>query len=172
MKQSEAVFTATVSVLAERGIQFNAGTDSIHSVLTKDITADIRGRVMAMFQADQVALKATESNASKIADSKKLAAYVSGLVTNWHNKDKRFNGGVQYVAKNPGSRQGQTDDTVKELRKLAAKPSVASNPESLAKVQAALEDRIAILAASKPAKAKAAKPLDISKLPEHLRNLA
>lgn len=171
MKQSEAVFTVTMSMLAERGVSFTTGSDNIHNVLTKDITADIRGRVFALFQAGEVALKATEANAMKIQDSKKLASYVGGLVTNWHNRDPRFNGGIKHLAKNPGSRRGQTDESVKEMRKLFKKLEAEGQELKATKVQEAIDSRLAEIEASKPAKTKVVK-VDASKLPEALRHLA
>jgi len=44
-----------------------------------------------------------------LADDAKLRSYCSGLQSNWLRKDTRLNGGVKYVAKNPGSRAGSTD---------------------------------------------------------------
>ena len=48
----------------------------------------------------------------------KVMIYVKGLVNNWLRKDTNLNGGIKYVAKNPGSRTGQGDPMLKELRKL------------------------------------------------------
>src|SRR5665213_1962213 len=46
--------------------------------------------------------------------------YVPGMVSNWIRKDLRLNGGEKYETKNPGSRAGQGDDQLKNLKALKA----------------------------------------------------
>jgi hypothetical protein len=89
-----------------------------------------------------------------------LKAYVSGLQSNWLRKDKRLNGGVQYVAKNPGSRAGSGDPQLKALRALLSTLTEASDRSE---VQAHIDARIAELTkASAPAIDYSALPADIA----------
>jgi hypothetical protein len=91
-----------------------------------------------------------------------LKSYVSGLQSNWLRKDKRLNGGVQYVAKNPGSRTGSTDAQVKAMRVLLA---TKVDPADRAEIQSFIDKRLAEI---KPTKTVA---IDVNALPEGLRHL-
>jgi hypothetical protein len=92
-----------------------------------------------------------------------LKAYVSGLQSNWLRKDKRLNGNVQYVAKNPGSRTGSSDTQIKAMRALlATKTDVTERAE----IQSFIDKRLAEI---KPAKSV---EIDISALPVELQHLA
>jgi len=93
-------------------------------------------------------------------DDAKLLKYIPGLVNNWLRKDPGLNGNVKYEAKNPGSRSGAGDEQLKAMKALAA---VTSDPEALAEIEAAIEQRKAELAKAKQ------QPIDINNLPEHLR---
>lgn len=85
-----------------------------------------------------------------------LKSYVSGLQSNWLRKDKRLNGGVQYVAKNPGSRAGSGDPQLKALRALLSTLTEASDR---AEVQSHIDARMAEINATK------APEIDYSALP-------
>lgn len=165
MKQREAVFQATTSTLAAHGIEFSAGTN-IREVMTAEIRSEIADRVTALFQEGQVELKSTESNQSKLQDVAKLRNYVTGLITNWFNKDPNLNGGVKHQVKNPGSRQSDTQ--LKEMRLLRKQLALKGDDVAIARVDAAIAERINELGAAK------AKPesIDADNLPEFLRDLA
>jgi hypothetical protein len=90
-----------------------------------------------------------------------LKAYVSGLQSNWLRKDKRLNGNVTYIAKNPGSRQGSGDSSLKAMRALM---TTLTKPEDKAEVQMHIDSRIAEIAATKVA----TKVIDYSVLPAEL----
>ena len=68
------------------------------------------------------------------------------MLSNWLRKDKRLNGNVQYVAKNPGSRAGSTDPQIKAMRVLL---STQEDPTKRAEIQAFIDKRLAEI---KPAK--------------------
>ncbi len=116
-----------------------------------------------------MAFKESESNDAKLADSKELKRYVSGLVTNWHNKDKALNAGAKYETKNPGSRAGSQDEQIKEMKNLQKVLEAAGNTEGAQKVAQAITARLELLKAESTA--KSLPKVDISKLPEHLRSL-
>ena len=93
---------------------------------------------------------------------KELTVYVSGLISNWLRKDKRLNGDVKYVAKNPGSRSGVGDVQLKNLKALLS----TVDPEdeaAVTEIQGYIEAREAEIAAAK-------KPvINVDALPESLR---
>jgi len=116
ISQREAVYNATHQVLKENNISFEDGNN------VADVISEHRDAVIAIvcegFKNGTIELKDTPSNQEKLANPTKLRSYVSGLVSNWYRKDKNFNGNTKYVAKNPGSRTGQSDSKLKALRNL------------------------------------------------------
>ena len=117
MNQKDAVYQATYNVLADNDITFEDHSD-ITEVMTKEYRTLIICIVCEGFKAGEVQFKDTPANKEKLGDDGKLKEYVSGLVSNWHRKDKRFNGNTTYKLKNPGSRAGQGDEQLKALRAL------------------------------------------------------
>jgi hypothetical protein len=142
MSQVDAVYAAAVETLIDNGVFFVEGETVIHDVITSEIRATIRGKVAGMLLAGTVSFSKPE----KLQDEKFLKTYVSGLVTNWFNKDKRLNAGASYQAKAPGSK---SDDQIKAMRQLQAlKPA---DSEDFATIQAAIDARLAELADAKKA---------------------
>jgi hypothetical protein len=88
-----------------------------------------------------------------------LKSYVSGLQSNWLRKDKRLNGGVQHVAKNPGSRAGSGDPQLKALRALLGTLTDASDRAEVEGYIAARQAELARINAP---------TVDFSKLPAEL----
>lgn len=170
MKQREAVYQAVVSVLESNGIEFIQGKSNAAQLLTKEMRSEVHRIVVAGFESGTVKLKETQSNHDKLTDSAKLSSYVTGLITNWLNKDPDLNGGLAYQSKNPGSRAGSGDTLVKEMRLLKKQLEAAGNLDGVAKVEEAIEDRVKEL---KAAKAKANKPeaINVDNLPDFLKDL-
>jgi hypothetical protein len=148
MNQKEAVYTTVMNIIGEYGLE---------GVPAQVINKEHRGAVNAVlfegFKSGMIELEREFSDTE-------LKAYVSGLVSNWLRKDKRLNGGVQYVAKNPGSRTGSTDAMLKSLRALK---STLTDPSDIAEVEKHIALRIAEL---KPAKQQPS--VDYSALPAEL----
>ena len=94
----------------------------------------------------------------------KLKSYTQGLVSNWIRKDVRLNGGSKYETKNPGSRAGSGDDTVKALRALR---STLTNADQISEVEAEIASRVAAFKASKTPKLE----INAELIPENLRHL-
>lgn len=117
MKQRDAVYNAITSVLSDAGVHFEDGTD-VSPLLTKELRGKVHAIVSEGFTSGTIEFEQTPANQAKLSNEAKLNAYVSGLISNWVRKDKRFNGNVAYVAKNPGSRMGSSDDQLKTLRQL------------------------------------------------------
>ncbi len=93
MSQKEAVFSAVTNVCGE--------SDGAYTP-TKEQRASVNQILFEGFRSGTI-------ECEKDYDDSGLKAYVSGLQSNWLRKDKRLNGNVQYVAKNPGSRAGSGD---------------------------------------------------------------
>jgi hypothetical protein len=156
MKQREAVFTSVQEVTGQE--TFDTAVE-----LTQEQRKAVHTSVMEKFQNDEVDF--SESAKKKYSDDKTLSTYVSGLISNWLRKDKNLNGGINYVAKNPGSRAGSGDAVMKELRKLAK--IHADDPTKLTEINKYIEERKLEIAADK---AKSIE-VDLSKIPAGLRSL-
>lgn len=125
--QGEAVFQAVTQVMGEsNGEAYQP---------TKQQLTQIHDMVVQMFL-----LGVTQH--SKNADEVAIRKYVPGLVNNWLRKDKRLNGGTQYVAKNPGSRSGSGDESIKAMKSLLA---ITTDPAAKQEIQKAIEARQAEL---------------------------
>ncbi len=148
VKQKDAVFNA---VSAVRGsTEFGEAVE-----LTKEERGAVQASLIAGFQAGEIAYQGDAT------DTQKLTSYVSGLVSNWLRKDKRLNGNVAYIAKNPGTRTGSGDEALKAMRTLLG---ATTDEEARGEIQREIDKRVLEL--------KPRKVVDVSKLPESLRHLA
>ncbi len=154
LNQRDAVFNAITSVLAENDVAFEAGQD-----VTPHMTRAIRGQVNTiLFQS----FKEGKIELSQEYADAELKAYVSGLQSNWIRKDKRLNGGISYVAKNPGSRAGSGDDQLKAMRALLK--TLTPGSADYTEVESHIEARVSSLSAS-----KVKSTVNFDALPEGLR---
>lgn len=148
MNQKEAVYTAVVNVTGFNG----DGACSPTSEQRKMINAIL----FEGFKSEKIELdRSYETDAE-------LKSYVSGLQSNWLRKDKRLNGGTQYVAKNPGSRAGSSDPTLKAMRALLTTLEVGSADYN--EVKSEIDAHVAKITTEKQTKS-----VDFSALPEALR---
>jgi len=136
--QKEAVFTAIVNVLGEVGITIEEG-QSVETYMTRERRAQVNQILFEGFKGQTVELD------REFTDSE-LKAYVSGLQSNWIRKDKRLNGNISYVAKNPGSRAGSADPQLKAMRALL---STLTTDSDKAEVQAHIDARVSQISVSK-----------------------
>lgn len=153
MSQKEAVFSAVSEVLG-----VFAGVAELSTEQRKDVI----GSIMQGFANGTVEL--SQEAASKYDTDAKLKSYTQGLVSNWLRKDTRLNGGSKYETKNPGSRAGSGDDTVKALRTLR---STLVDADQIAQVEAEIATRVAAFKASKQPKFE----INADLIPENLRHL-
>lgn len=146
MNQKEAVYQAVCNVTGFSG----EGTVEI----SKEQRAQVNAILFEGFRSGKIELDREYTDSD-------LKAYVSGLQSNWLRKDKRMNGGIQYVAKNPGSRAGSGDPALKAMKALLSTltPGTADHTE----VQTEIEKRQSEIAATK------IKTVDLSALPAHLK---
>ena len=142
--QKEAVFQAMINVMGEQ--------DGVYAP-TKEQRAQVNAILFEGFKSGTIEMDSEKSDSD-------LKGYVSGLQSNWLRKDKRLNGGTQYVAKNPGSRAGSADPQLKAMRALI---TTLTTEEERNEVQAYIDARVAELNAT-----KVAKTVDFSALPADL----
>lgn len=146
MNQKEATYQAICNVTGHKG-------DGV-LVISKEQRAQVNMILFESFRAGKIQL-------DREFDDAELKQYVSGLQSNWIRKDKRLNGGVQYTAKNPGSRAGTADPSLKALRALM---STLTTDEDKKEVQGYIDARIAEINA-----AKQVATVDYSALPAELQ---
>lgn len=154
MKQKDAVYMAITSVLAASHIDFEDGMN-VAPHMTKERRAQVNAILVEGFRSGKIEL-------SKEFTDEELREYVSGLQSNWIRKDPRFNGNTKYEPKNPGSRAGQGDEQLKNLKLFLATRSTA---EEKAEIQTYIDARVAELAAAKASKVT----VNTSVLPASLR---
>ena len=145
MTQKEAVYQAVVNVTG-----FNGEGSCTPS---KEQRAQVNAILFEGFKSGKIELEREFSDSD-------LKAYVSGLQSNWLRKDKRLNGGTQYVAKNPGSRAGSSDPQLKAMRTLL---STLTDETEKQEVQSYIDARIKEISVEKQAKT-----VDFSALPADL----
>lgn len=146
ISQGEAVFQAVRTVFPDGAVPSTTEWSSSQKEQVHEL-------VYSMFKEGLTVHKSNPDDAA-------LLKYIPGLVNNWVRKDKRLNGGVQYTAKRPGSRQGSGDEMLRNMKALL---STIDDPDSRAEVEAAITLRLGQL--------KPKVTVDASKIPESLRHL-
>lgn len=109
--QKESVYAATKAYLSENNVKHEDGQ---RVALSKEGRRTVIQMVTTAAMAGEMELSAEAQ--AKYDTTEKMSGYVNGLVSNWLRKDIRLNGGEAYEPKNPGSRAGQGDELIKNLR--------------------------------------------------------
>ncbi len=123
MNQREAVFTFVSEVTnVEQGVKIELSTEERKQVIAM---------LVAGFEAEEISLKSEQNDIEK---------YSKSLLANWLKKDKRLNGGVDHVIKNPGSRAGSGDEQVRTLRALKKE---TTDPTRITKIDEMIQARLA-----------------------------
>ena len=157
LSHKDGVYNAVVAFHNDQGRSFEDGN---HVEFSKDDRATVIGIICESFNADEITMS-PEAKA-KFTTPEKLKTYTNGLLSNWLRKDKRLNGGAKYVAKNPGSRAGQGDETVKNLRLLK---KTLTDPTQITEVESSINARLAEIKAAKAPKVE----IDYDAIPASLR---
>lgn len=160
MNQKEATFNAIISVLEENGIAYEP---TVAVKLTTEQRRTVTEILVEGCMSGTVEMKA-ESRAKHDTPEKQYK-YWNGTVGNWLSKDKRLNGGVDHKIKKPGSRAGQSDPQLRNLKALLVQVEAAGTEEQIAEVQAEIAKRMEAIAAEKAKKVEVNPDL----IPEHLR---
>ena len=155
INQKTAVFNATCSVLEQES--FDGAVE-----LSKEERASVIAIVAEGFAAHEVEL--SDGARTKYNTDAKLKTYTNGLVSNWVRKDKRLNGDVQHVIKNPGSRAGSGDAVIRELKKLK---STFTEQNQIDAVDTEIEKRMLVIKAEKAKDVE----IDMSLIPDDLKEL-
>ena len=136
MKQSEAVYQATLNVMGEQDGAY---------VPTKEERAQIVSIVAEGISGGDVDF----SDAAKLKYNTpaKVKTYTSGMVSNWLRKDTKLNGGTKYIPANPGSRAGMSDPEVKNLKLLIKSGKLDAKQTSIA--QARVDEKVQAIKAEK-----------------------
>lgn len=159
--QKEAVVNTLLSVLRDRDVEYEMkGEISLKSVLTKEDKAKVHAILLAGFESQEISMtdKARANNNTEA----KMKSYVGGLISNWVKKNPEFNNGKSYIPENKGSRTGQSDEQIKNLRLMK---KTITDEETLAEIDEAIADRLAIIKPESVIVVKA------EAIPEHLRHL-
>ena len=159
VNQKTAVTNAVLSLFPDYQL---GGEVILKDLLNTHTKKQLVAMVAQGFEAQEVSMSA-EAQAKYIGNPTGLTKYTTGLVDNWVRKNKEFNNGQKYITKNPGSRAGSQDDTVKALRNLLKQTPDA---DAQAEIQEALTQRLAEI---KPAGKSV--EINIDHLPESLRHL-
>ena len=148
MNQKTGVFMAICAVL---------GTDKFTGPvkLESGQKEEVFKKLQQQFEAGEIEF------AGEDRTPEKLKKYIPGLVNNWLRKDERLNGGGKYQPKNPGSRTGSGDETIKNMKLLLQN---VDDPEAKRTIQEEIEKRKAEL--------KPRQEINVDALPEHLRKYA
>jgi hypothetical protein len=156
VSQKNAVTNAVISVVNDYEL---GGEVVLSEVITGEQKKTVRSMLFQGFRSGQITFG---GESSKLNDDSYLTKYVAGLLDNWIRKNPEFNFGGRYAIKNPGSRSGSKDDTLKALRALA---KTVTDQTVLAEINDAIKDRMAEI------KPTATVEINVEALPEHLRHL-
>ena len=162
INQKEGVYQVVKSVVSENGLTHEVGQNA-KEILGKVGVKKVHELVCGLIMSREIDM--TEEGRAKYQTEKDMLGYARGLVTNWLNKDTRLNGGEKYVTKNPGSREGASDEVLKELKKLRAMKE--GDADALEMIDAAIESRKTEIKAANAPKVE----IDVSKLPAGLQHL-
>jgi len=164
ISQKEAVVNEVKSIL---GSSFDPSTP-VKEQLSKDQINTLKSNVVSGIVNGNVSFN------KDTTDSKEVARYVAGMVSNHFRKAKELNGGSTYSPQSTG--RGSRDSQVSELNKLLK--TFEENTEEYNQVVEAIALRKAVLASEKSEllkekrKKKELASIDTEALPESLRNLA
>lgn len=135
LTQKAAVFAAIGSVMG----QFEGKCEPSGEERTKIINIVTEGIM-------QKKVSFSDEAWTKYPTEPKVRGYVNGMLNNWLRKDVRLNGGTKYVPANPGSRTGQGDPEIKNLKLLA---KTQTDPAKVQLIEERIEARKAELQAEK-----------------------
>lgn len=154
MNQKEGTFNAVTEVMGEIDGAF---------VPTKEQRIKIIALITSGIMNQEITYRKDHTNVVEVK------TYANGLLSNYLAKDSRLNGNVKYEVKNPGSRAGNTDPTIKEMRKLKANLIAAGQTDQIKVIDEAIAKRVSELSTKAPVK-KVIK-VDMDKIPEELKVL-
>lgn len=162
VNQKTAVVNSILSVLSDRGVDYVLGGEvNLSEVINDSDKQTVRSMLFTAFKEGRVEYK--DSFESKVQDDSELKKYISGLLNNWMRKNKDFNCGEVYHAKNPGSRAGSQDESIKAMRLLL---SITPDQADKKAIQSAIDAKLAEIQAEKKQVT-----IDLDAIPEELKKM-
>lgn len=151
VSQREIVYTTVTTVFAQNQVSFTPNQSVAKDICTSDMRKAVTSSIVEAFKAGQVEFKATEANAKKIASDPELRKYVSGLITNWFNKDPRLNGGSGGSPSETKKSSGRSnsDPEIRRLRNLHKTLVAAGKTLEASTVESEIANRLTAVKASK-----------------------
>lgn len=95
MSQKEAVYTATMEILRQANIPYDG--EPIKQLMPKEVRKLVTYKLLEYALNNEIKFSKTDSNIQRLNDKKKLTAYLSSLICNHWNRDKRLNGSLKGV---------------------------------------------------------------------------
>jgi hypothetical protein len=154
--QKQAVTNAVLTVKPDYELN---GEVVLADILTSDDKSKMKEIIVEGFLSGSVEMS-QEGKIKYFSNTAELGKYTVGLINNWIRKNPEFNNGGQYAPKNPGSRKGTSDETVKALRALL---KITADAAVKADIQTEIDKRLNEL--------KPKVEINVAALPEHLRFL-
>lgn len=157
--QTQGVYDAVVAFTKENNISFGSETKlELTSSQIKEVATMVRDAMLA----GEISI----SNAAraKYDTDEKLFSYCGSLVRDRLRKDTRFTAGVVYSPANPGSRKGNSDAVLRELKKCYKR---ATTDEQREAVDIEIQKRLEAITQEKTQKIN----INYDILPENLKNL-
>ena len=90
MSQKEAVYKATLEILRQANMEL--GDRSAKEAVPREIRKLVTLKMVEYAEQGLIKFVDSDKNKTKFADKAKLTAYLSGLISNHWNRDKRLNG--------------------------------------------------------------------------------
>lgn len=90
MSQKDAVYKATMEILEQANIPYSG--EPIKEIMPKEIRRLVTHKLLQYALNNQIKFSDTDSNKKRLDNKKKLTAYLSSLICNYWNRDKRLNG--------------------------------------------------------------------------------
>jgi len=158
VNQKRAVTNAVLKVKPDYVLN---GDVTLASVLTDSDKAELKQILISGFLEGEIEMS-DEGKTKYFSQPAELAKYVTGLINNWVRKNSEFNGGgsFSYTAKNPGSRRGSSNETVRALRQLLA---ITTDQEARQAIETEITSQLESL--------KPKVEIKIEAMPAHLRHL-
>jgi hypothetical protein len=163
VNQKTAVTNVVLTIFPDYEL---SGETILKGLLNTDTKKQMRALLFEGFRAGEISM--SDEAQAKAVDDAYLNKYVSGLLDNWVRKNPEFNNsfkaspGGKYETKNPGSRAGSGDESIREMRKLL---KTVTDEATRTEIQEAIDARIAEVSPEKVVTIKA------EAIPEHLRHL-
>lgn len=148
LTQVQAVIAVVAAYALENNIEFTQGSTDARSFINEEQIVSFTDLITSQIENGDVVF--SENAKQKYSTLDKVKGYVKGMIKNHLNRSLKLNGGNPYVPANPGSRTGQSNPEVKNLRACINKlKSEGASEEVVAQFENALSLKIEEIKESK-----------------------